>query len=205
MNAFDVQSFQISGGPDWVDHDRYNIIAIPPASSPASKLNPPYPKVPPNAEQRQMLQKLLMDRFQLRFHRETKVGPVYALLKGKGDLKLHDAENKDAYPWAGGLVLRRPAGGFNGLGMAGVNITMPQLAARLSEPLKRPVVDQTGLNGSYDFKYEYSADPAHATGLDEDVLPCIFASVKGIGLDLKSTKGQVETIVIDHIERPSEN
>ncbi|MGO8737113.1 MAG: TIGR03435 family protein [Terriglobia bacterium] len=196
MVAFDVEDCQVVGAPSWTNEERYDIIAIPPASSPASKLNPSNPKLPPNAEQRQMLQKLLMDRFQLKYHRESKPGPIYVLVKGNRDLKLHDAKDKDAYPWAGGL----PGGAFNGAGMAGMNITMPQLAARLSEPLKRPVVDQTSLNGSYDFKYEYATDdPA------PDVVSCIFASVQGIGLKLKSANGPVEIIVIDHVERPSEN
>jgi uncharacterized protein (TIGR03435 family) len=65
--ALDVQSFQVSGGPHWIQVDRYDIAAKPPASSKSSKANPPYPKAPPNAEQRQMLATLLADRFQLKF------------------------------------------------------------------------------------------------------------------------------------------
>ena len=80
--AFNVQAFQISGGAKWVREDRYDFEAKPPASSKASKLNPPYPKAPPNEEQRQMLQALLTDRFRLKYRRETKEGPVYVLVKG---------------------------------------------------------------------------------------------------------------------------
>jgi uncharacterized protein (TIGR03435 family) len=196
MYAFDVQSFQVSGGPGWINDDRYDIIALPPASSRSSKLNPPYPKVPPNAEQREMLQVLLMDRFQLKFHRESKEGPVYALVKGNRELKLQDAKNKADYPWAGAYK----GGAIDGDGLAGQNISMPLLAARLSRYLERPVVDQTGLKGSYDFKFQYSTDESAF-----DVLSCIFASVQGIGLKLKPAKGPVETIIIDHVERPSEN
>jgi len=194
--AFGVQSWQVSGGPAWIKYDRYDIIAIPPASSPASKLNPPYPKVPPSAEQRQMLQMLLMDRFQLEFHRESKEGPIYALVRGNKNLKLQAAKNKDDFPWAGSFG----GGAISGDGLAGINISMPQLAARLSGYLDRPVLDQTGLNGSYDFKYEYATDDAAP-----DVVSCIFASVQGIGLKLRSAKGPVQSIVIDHVERPSEN
>ena len=196
MEAFDVRSYQVTGGPGWINDDRYDIIAIPPASSRSSKLNPPYPKVPPNAEQRQMLQMLLEDRFQLRFHRVSKEGPVYVLVRGNRDLKLQDAENKDDFPWAGSIG----GGAIMGDGIAGKNISMPQLSARLSGYLDRPVVDQTGLKGSYDFKYEYSTDESTF-----DVVSCIFASVQGIGLKLKAAKGPVETIIIDHVERPSEN
>ena len=73
--AFDVQSFQVSNGPDWMKVDRFEIEARPPASSLSSKAAPLSPKAPPNAEQRQMLQGLL-ERFQVKFRREIKQGPV---------------------------------------------------------------------------------------------------------------------------------
>jgi uncharacterized protein (TIGR03435 family) len=116
-------------------------------------------------------------------------------------LKLQDAKDKDAFPWVGSLM----GGAISGDGLAGMNISMQLLAGRLGRYLDRPVIDRTGLQGSYDFKFVFSEGPADATYAPDQVVPCIFSSVKGIGLDLKSTKGQVETIVIDHIERPSEN
>jgi uncharacterized protein (TIGR03435 family) len=194
--ALDVQSFQVSGGPRWINEDRYDIVAKPPASSKASKANPPYPKAPPNDEQRQMLQTLLVDRFQLKFHRATKEGPVYLLVKGSKELKLQDAKNADDYPWAGSIG----GAGISGDGLAGVNISMPLLATRLSWYLRRPVLDRTGLKGSYDFKFEYASDEPN-----RDVISSIFASVQGIGLKLEAAKGPVETIVIDHAEKPSAN
>jgi uncharacterized protein (TIGR03435 family) len=196
LEAFDVQEFQIAGGPGWVNHDRYDIVAIPPASSKSSQLNPPSLKTPPDDEQRRMLQALLMDRFQLRFHRETRTGPVYVLTKGNGTPELRPAKDKDAFSWAGSIAAGPPGGD----GLAGTNISMPQLAARMSSWLSRPVLDQTGLKGSYDFRYEYSsADP------EDDPATSIIASIQGIGLRLKADKGPVEVIVIDHVERPSEN
>jgi uncharacterized protein (TIGR03435 family) len=187
--AFDVQSFQVSGGPRWINDDRYDIVAKPPASSKSSKANPPSPKAPLNDEQRQMLQTLLADRFQLKFHRATKEGPVYLLVKGSKDLKLQGAKNKDDYPWAGATD-----------GLAGINISMPLLATRLSMYLRRPVLDQTGLTGSYDFKFEYPSDDQRP-----DVISSIFASLQGIGLKLEAAKGPVKNIVIDHAEKPSAN
>ena len=194
--AFDVQSFQVSGGPRWINDDRYDIVAKPPASSKSSKANPPSPKAPPNDEQRQMLQTLLADRFQLKFHRETKEGPVYILGKGSKKLKLQDPKNGDDYPWAGSIG----GGGISGDGLAGINISMPLLATRLSWYLRRPVLDRTGLKGSYDFKFEYAPDDPRP-----DIISSIFASVQGIGLKLEAAKGPVETIVIDHAEKPSAN
>ncbi|SPF38684.1 conserved exported hypothetical protein [Candidatus Sulfopaludibacter sp. SbA4] len=194
--AFDIQAFQLSGGPRWMHDDRYDIVAKPPASSKSGKANPPYPKAPPNDEQRQMLQTLLVDRFQLKFHRETREGPVYLLLKGNNQLNLQDARNKDDYPWAGSLG----GGAISGNGIAGTNISMPLLATRLSRYLERPVLDQTGLKGSFDFKVAYQSDDPHP-----DIVSSILTSVQGLGLKLEAARGPVETIVIDHAEKPSGN
>jgi uncharacterized protein (TIGR03435 family) len=194
--AFSVQAFQISGGPRWVREDRYDIDARPASSSKASQANPRYPTSPPNDEQRQMLQALLADRFQLKSHRETREGPVYILVRNKKELKLQSAKNKDDRPWVGGI----PNGMITGNGIAGINISMPLLATRLSRYLERPVLDQTGLQGSFDFKFEYASDDPHP-----DVVSSILTSIQALGLKLESSKGPVETIVIDHAERPSAN
>jgi uncharacterized protein (TIGR03435 family) len=194
--AFNVQAFQISGGANWVREDRYDFEAKPPASSNASKLNPRISKLPPNEEQRQMLQALLVDRFQLKYHREIKEGPVYLLVKGNNTRTLQDSKDKEEFPWVGS-----PHNGMiRGDGMAGTNISMPLLATRLSRYLGRPVLDQTGLDGSFDFRFDYvSGDPR------PDVISSIITSVQGIGLRLQAAKGPVETIVIDQAAKPSAN
>jgi uncharacterized protein (TIGR03435 family) len=194
--AFSVQPFQISGGPHWIDEDRYDLEARPPASSKSSKANPPFSKLPPNDEQRQMLQTLLADRFQLKYHVETKEGLVYLLVKAKKELKLQSAKNKDDYPWAGS------AGGGVPFahGIRGENISMAQLATRLSGPLGHLVLDQTGIEGSFDFMVEYASDDPNS-----DVIASILTSIQALGLKLESSKGPVETIVIDHAEKPSAN
>jgi uncharacterized protein (TIGR03435 family) len=197
--AFDVQPFQVSAGPAWINDTKYDIIAIPPSSSPASKLNPPNPKLPPNEEQQQMLQSLLMDRFQLKFHRADRVSPVYLLERGRGQLKLEAPKDKDAYPWVGGI----PGGAINGDGLRGENVSMQLLARRLGLYLGRPVIDRTGLKGFYDFKYQLSQDRGDYS--EGEVLSCILTSIKALGLELKAGKGPVETIVIDHVEPPTPN
>jgi uncharacterized protein (TIGR03435 family) len=196
--AFDVQPFQISGGPAWM-HDyqyRYEIEAVPPATSKSSKANPSTPKAPLNQEQREMLQALLMDRFQLQFHREMRQGPVYLLTLGKGAPKLNEVKDQGEFEWVGSLQ----GAGINGDGLAGKNISMPVLAQRISPYLQKPVFDETGLKGFFDFRIEYSADEAQP-----DVQSCIFTSLAGIGLKLKPSQGPVETIVIDRAEKPSAN
>ena len=180
-----------------MNEDPFDIEAKPPASSKSSKANPANPKTPLNEEQRQMLQSLLADRFQLRFHRETREGPVYLLVRGNRELKLREPKNKDEYSWAGSVA----GGAISGDGLAGINISMAQLAARLSGYMGRPVLDQTGLQGSFDFKYEYLSDNPDYV----HVIPSILTSIEGIGLKLKASTGPVETIVIDHTERPLTN
>jgi uncharacterized protein (TIGR03435 family) len=198
MRAFNVEHFQIAGGPalvDWETGERFEIQARPPVSSPSAQSNPPSPKSAPSDEQRQMLQSLLADRFQLRFHREVKDGRVYILTKGRGKLKLTAPKDKNAFPWAGGI-----SGGWFGGGMRGQDISMPQLAVRLSRFLEGPVLDQTGIEGSFDFEYPTGADDN-----DSDIPGFLMSAMKAIGLDLKSGKGSLETIVIDQVKRPSEN
>jgi uncharacterized protein (TIGR03435 family) len=197
--AFSVQDFQIAGGAKWVREDRYDFEAKPPASSKASKLNPLNSKLPPNGEQRQMLQTLLVDRFHLKYHRETKDGPVYLLVKGNNKLQLQDSKDKNEFPWVGNS---NGGGAIFGNGIAGINISMPLLATRLSRYLARPVLDQTGLEGSFDFKFEYPLPPDDQ---HPDVIASIITSIQGIGLKLQAAKGPIETIVIDQAEKPSAN
>jgi uncharacterized protein (TIGR03435 family) len=198
MMAFDVQQFQISGGPPWMDlvsGDPFDVKAKPPESSPSTRSNPASPRSDPNEEQRRMLQALLADRFQLRFHRDNKKGPVYILSRGTGELRLLPPKDNKAFPWAGGIT-----GGWFGGGIRGENISMPQLAMRLSRFLKIPVLDQTGVRGSFDFKYSVGGDDN-----DADIQTFLLTSMKGIGLALKRGEGPVETIVIDHAEKLSAN
>ena len=89
---------------------------------------------------------------------------------------------------------------ISGDGMAGENISMPILASRLSGYLQRSVLDRTRITGFYDFTFHYDSDEQHP-----DVVSAILASAQGIGLKLESSRGPVETIAIEHAEKPSSN
>jgi uncharacterized protein (TIGR03435 family) len=191
--AFDLQAFQISGGPGWTDIDRWSLEAKPPASAKSSKANPSNPKLPMNDEQRLMLQALLADRFQLKFHRTAKEGTVYLLLKGGKEFQPRPAKNAGDYPWVGGPH----GGGVMGDGIAGTNATMELMAQRLTGYMGRPVLDRTGMTGAFDFRFEYPQDDPRP-----DVIGSILASVRGLGLKLESGKGPVETLAIDHAAKP---
>jgi len=196
QQAFDVQPFQVSGGPGWMQTERFDIDAKPPESSKSSKSIPASFKSPLNEEQRQMLQSLLTDRFKVKYRRETREGPVYLLVKGNKPLKLTDSKDKNEYPWAGGIG----GGAIRGDGLAGINESMEDLAQRLSPYLERPVLNQTGISGSYDFRAEYSALDARP-----DVITMILSTVQDLGLKLEPSKGPVETMAIERAEKPSAN
>ncbi len=193
-NALDIQSFQIDGGPGWIHTDRYDMDCRVPASSPSSKANPSVPNAPMNAEQREMLLTLLADRFQLRFHREVRTGPVYILAKGNRTLKLEPTATVSDFSWVGSPN----NGDVRGDGIAGKNVTMPILADRLSAYVGRPVLDRTGITGFYDFRYDYLSGDPHP-----DVISTIITSVGQLGLKLEAGKGPVETIVIDRAGKPT--
>lgn len=193
--AFNIQEFQIAGGPDWVTKDRYNVEALPPNSS-ASRLQKSPFIANPTDEQQKMILSLLVDRFGLKFHREIKEGPVFLLERGSKDLKMQPPKDKDADPRA---VLAMKQGGIVDGETFGINTSMQYLAYRLTGYLHRTVLDQTGLQGTYDF----NVDPYDPT--NTDVTAAAIESLKRIGLKLKAGKGPVETIVIDSVSRPTEN
>jgi uncharacterized protein (TIGR03435 family) len=193
--ALDIQDYQITGGPDWVSKDRYNVAALPPASSPSRTAKAPPMKATPSEEQRMMILSLLVSRFGLKYHREVKEGPVYFLTLGSGKLQMQDAKDKDLDPRGG--VMRR--GDVISGEAFGTNIDMVFWARSISRNLNRPVLDRTNLTGSYDFYLEPS-DPTN-----HDVETAIFDATSRLGLKLKAGKGPVETIVIDSVTRPTEN
>lgn len=194
--AFDLRSDQIAGGPDWIYTTRRNIQAKPPETSLSSKSDQVWSKLPPNAEQREMLQSLLVERFKLQYHRRSKEGSVFVLTKGDKALKLQPPKNKDEYPWTGSTE-----GGAPGIsGLRGMNISVAQLTTRLSGWLHRPVLGRTGLQGFFDFEYQIG-NPED----DVDVASAILTLVKGIGLRFSAGKGPVETLTVDHIENLSQD
>lgn len=196
MLALNVDHFQIEGLPGWAHFtkgDGFEIQAVPPENSQSAKVQPAFSVDPPIDEERQMLLALLIDRFHLEFHRETREGQVYLLTRGKGDFKLHPPADKSAYPWAGGDYQTW---------YGGKNISMSNLAKRMSSWLGHPVLDRTGITGSFDFDFRMG-DTDNSDS--RDITGFLLVAMKDLGLDFKSSKGPIETIVIDHVEQPSPN
>jgi uncharacterized protein (TIGR03435 family) len=191
QRAFGVEDYQVSGGPNWLDSYHFNISAKVDEAEPELKGKEGQARI------QAMLASLLDERFEFQFHRETKTLPVYNLVAGKTGFKL------TAVKGTGSSSTNSNNGKLTATG-----IDMAALAVFLSREMGRPVLDTTGISGVFDFKLEWSqVDPAaKAPDANEPAGPSIFTALQEqLGLKLESTKGPVETIVVDHAEKPTEN
>jgi len=192
----------LSGGPDWLKKDGFDIAAKMPEDSPEYTLaqfrNGHAPQL------QLMLQALLAERFQLQVHHETKQIPVLALsIAGKGPKLKKAAEGEDP------LLIFLPSSLPNGesvIQLVAKNSSMQELADLLWTFMDRPVLDRTGLPGGFDFTLEYEANADAAGPFTAATGPGLFRALQAqAGLKLEATTGSVEVLVIDHVERPTEN
>ncbi|HEX5227328.1 MAG TPA: M56 and DUF3738 domain-containing protein [Bryobacteraceae bacterium] len=220
--AWRIQQFQLSGGPSWIESTPYDILAKPD--------HRPKPE-----EISLMLRSLLADRFQLKTHHETKDLPVYALVLANKDGKLgpqlteskqgscekFDPSKPPQPPdpskpptlGCGGMMM-----GPDRLNAASVNVGM--LAGPLARMLGRTILDKTGLTGNFDIQLHWTPDQAQLLSMAppggippgmpppqfDPNGPSIFTALQEqLGLKLESQKGPVDILIIDHVERPSEN
>jgi uncharacterized protein (TIGR03435 family) len=215
LGAYGLKEDQLSGVPSWADSARYDIDAkvAGPDVADLQKLK--------NDQRRLMLQPFLADRFKLKAHNETKVLPIYELGVAKNGIKLKEATPGDTY--ANGIKGRDGAGHGGSMRMSPGQLTaqgvpMTSLVNALSQQLHQSVVDKTGLTGIYDFTLQWTDDrsdpmfkgtdgaPQRADPAPDASGPSIFTAIQEqLGLKLQSTKGPVETLVVDHVETPSEN
>jgi len=192
--AFNLQDYQITGGPDWAHSQWFEINAVPPETSPSRNIQGR--NVEPTPEQRLMLQSLLRDRFGFKSHQETKEGEVYILTRGSKPLQLKLPKDPASEPGVMGMTKQ---GGIADGEAVGTNTTTAYLAERLSSDLRLPVLDQTGITGSYDF-YLPPDDPEN-----HDVVVAVLNVVDRLGLKIKRGRGPNQILVIDHVEQPSAN
>jgi bla regulator protein BlaR1 len=213
--AYDVRDFQISGGPGWINSDRFDIVAksergsSESAPDDMSKMTDEQAKTV-HEQIKQKLQALLADRFQLAVHHETKEQSVYALVIGKNGSKLQESQSIQN---ARHMMMNRGE-------LDGEDVPLEFLASTLSSQLGRPIIDRTGLTGHYTFKLQWTPDPGQSAGKfagpplpgaetpppSDPNGPSIFTAIQEqLGLRLESQKGPVDLIVIDRVEKPSEN
>jgi uncharacterized protein (TIGR03435 family) len=203
VHAFKIAADRISG-PSWLETVCFDVIA----------------KLPEGAKTDQvpiMLQALLANRFQLRAHKESRMGTEYALVIDKGGPKLKESTESADFmrgraPAA--LAIRRDGAGVKG------PMTMDMLARTLSRAGYGPVVDATGLNGKYEIDLTWAPEPAfgsrgQSASATELGLPVVgqaptvdlFSAVRqSLGLRLEPRKTPIDFLVVDHVERvPTEN
>jgi uncharacterized protein (TIGR03435 family) len=194
--AYDVRSFQIEGGPKWADATKYDVDATP-GARPRGAAAPP----PGWTNVRFKVQALLKDRFQLLLHRETRVGSIYSLVIARSGIKS-----------SGLSATQSPHRGINAgqATMLGEAASMADLAYKFSRLLQRQVVNNTGLDGNYDFKLEWTPDPGpsapNGQPVETSAGPSLFSAIQQqLGLRLEAAKGPVDILAIDRVEKPSEN
>src|SRR6185437_4169201 len=227
--AYNIKDFQLSGGPSWVNSEGFDIDAkIDDAT--ANQIRH-LSHDDQEARKALMLESLLADRFNLKITRGAKDMPGYAVVVAKDGSKITEVPPPPppgtsptrALPrarGADGLLPLLPgerdiSGSRNGvLTIRGSAVPLSQLASMLSEVLGQPVVDETGMKRTYDFKLQYTPEtgfggrplPPTVQAMKAGNAPSLFSAMQEqLGLRLESTKVPVETIVIDHINEPSEN
>jgi len=213
-----LEPFEVAGGPGWIASDRFDVNATAGRDVPLAEL-------------RSMLRTLLVQRFQLKTHYETRQGPVYRMVRVRSNAlgpQLHrtvaDCAKVAADPLRGITPGQsEPCGYFGPSPNAPIEsdkayqafrgLTMEDLALRIYPYLSRRVIDGTGLAGYFDGEMEFSAEivmppppPGMPNPYDGRVLPSIFSVFpQQLGLRLVSERGAVEVLVVDHAEHPTEN
>lgn len=219
--AYGLQNFQIAGAPGWLTSDRFDIVATLEGPSTRERTN-------------FMLRGLLTDRFRLVVHTETRELPIYALVLARGDGRLgpqlrqsdldcaalaraRSGSSSPAPPAPPKPGERPTCATFGGPGrLAAGGVTMAQVAASLSSRVSRVVSDRTGLTGAFDLQLEWTPDqipsrpagvvPPDAPPLPPPDGPSLFTALQEqLGLKLESARGLVDVLVIDRVERPTEN
>lgn len=197
MHAFRVRSEELSGGPGWLDSEKYDVSGRPQTEASWD-------------EHLSMVQRLLVDRFKLSMRRETRPSPVYALVVGRDGAKLTPASDVNCTapgPTCGGFATR--PGFFNGR-----RVTVAQVASLLSGRSGRLVFDRTGISGFFDVTLSWTPDasqlppgprPEDAPPFDPSG-PSLFAAIQEqLGLRLEPATAEIDHFVIEHIERPTPN
>jgi uncharacterized protein (TIGR03435 family) len=187
--AYGIHAKQIVDAPAWLSTDRYDLDGVLDTDG-----------QPSLKQMQRIVQKLLADRFALKVHHETRELAVYALMpakdgaklsRSKGDPNVLGDENDDMRDGERTMTVS--------------NMTMADFTLIMEFYTDRPVVDQTGLQGKWDFKWSWTADESRPSS-DTNALPGMFTAIQEqLGLKLEAVRAPADVFVIDHIERPSPN
>jgi uncharacterized protein (TIGR03435 family) len=201
--AYGVTSQQVSGAPDWLRDTRFEIQAQSDAS--VDDRLKGLSDEEAELEKRRMLQSLLMDRFKLRVHTASRNLPAYVLVVAKTGPKLLKSKGEPVDASLLNAPKTHPIAehvSTNGHDYVAQGASMDLLAAHLTGLVGATVLDKTGLAGRYDFTLESSGLNAQP----DSTWPSVFVALtEQLGLKLQFIRGPVPDLVIDHIEKPSEN
>lgn len=188
--SYGVHPRQIVNEPPWMGSERFDIQGVPDAEG-----------VPSAAQFGEIVRKVLEERFGLKFHTEKKEMARYTLTVAKGGPKMEATKGAPD-----GLPNERGTGDKTSRTLQMENVSMNELAHNLQGELDRPVVDETGLTGKYDFTLRWLRADAPAGGDADSSLPGIFTALEEqLGLKMEPSKGAVDVMVIEHAEQPSAN
>ncbi|MGH9242109.1 MAG: M56 family metallopeptidase [Vicinamibacterales bacterium] len=222
--AYQIQSFQLEGGPDWIAADRFDILAKPERAVPATGAffdgqNP----------LRMMFRTLLADRFKLVMHKETKELPIFELVVARQDGRLGpqlrpaamDCAARAAAAAKGGAQPPASSGppgsgpcfmNINPISVRGGGVTLAMLANILVGSVQRLVIDRTGLTGNWDLEVNYTPDQSQVPpgvelppSVDRNGPSLYTALEEQLGLKLRPARGPVEVLVIDSVQQPTPN
>lgn len=188
--AYGVHPRQVVNAPEWTRSERFDVQGMPDIEG------------QPNVKQFQgMVRKLLEERFGLKLHMQKQEMPRYSLTVAKSGLKMTPTRSApDALPNENGN------GDNSTMTYTMTNVSVEDLAHTLGASLDRPVVNETGLNGRYDLTLKWLRADAPADAGAENSVPGLFTAIQEqLGLKMEPTKGNVDVLVIDHVERPSQN
>jgi uncharacterized protein (TIGR03435 family) len=193
--AWNLQAKQVAGGPPWIDDARFDIAGEIDGDG-----------VPNDRQWKIALQKLLIARFQIQLHHEKREMQAFALVIAKGGPRLA--------PGDGNTKAHQNMGFYGGVGQTmhghGVNASIGDFSGELQRiVMDRPIVDETGLNGIYNFSFDFTREDPDALGmtqLPDTAAPNLLDALQQqLGLKLESTKAPVDVIVIDRAEQPEAN
>ncbi len=196
--AYDLNPKTISGGPGWMELDHYDIQALTPGET-----------RPSHDQQMGMLRNLLAERFKLTFHREPKEFSIFVLEAAKGGVKLGTGLKESTAPASDPPQLISTVYPQK-IVLPARNATMADFVSILQRAvLDRPVVDKSGLTARYDFDLEWAPDETQFGGevpvasANAQSAPFFTAIQQQLGLRLEATRGPVDALVVDSVERPS--
>jgi uncharacterized protein (TIGR03435 family) len=191
--GYGIRRDLISGVPGQIDSAHFDVMAkiVDPDAVAIRKLT--------GRQRGSMMLPVLAERFQLKAHVETRILPVFELvIVSSGPKFKHSADQK------GNNTGTSIQSSDRGVELTAHGVNMASLASSLEGQVHRPVIDKTGLAGNYDVALKWASD--RVPSAESNPGPSIFTALQEqLGLKLKATKGPVETLVVDHVEMPSEN